>query len=54
MSDYSDLSFSEDDTPTPSDIEFVEDDCRTEDFDFVPDSQPDLSEDFTEDQSDHS
>jgi hypothetical protein len=54
MSAYSDPSFSEDESPTPSDIEFIEQDCETEDSDFVPDSQPDLSEDFTEDQSDDS
>jgi hypothetical protein len=54
MSDYSDPSNSEDESPTPSDIEFTEQDCGTEDSDFVPDSQPDFSEDFTEDQSDDS
>jgi hypothetical protein len=48
MSEYSELSFSEDDQPTASDLEFVETDCTSDDTDYIPDSQTEQSEDYTE------
>jgi hypothetical protein len=48
MSDYSELSFSEDEEPTPADLDFVELDCSPEDSDYIPDTQPEDSEDYTE------
>jgi hypothetical protein len=48
MSEYSELSFSEDDQPTPSDLEFTEIDCTSDDADYIPDTQSEDSEDYTE------
>jgi hypothetical protein len=48
MSQYSELSFSTEEIPTPSDEEFIEQDSQTEDTDYVPDSQTEQSEVFPE------
>jgi hypothetical protein len=48
MSDYSELSFSKDEEPTPSDLDLIEVDCVSEDSDYIPDTQPEESEDYTE------
>jgi hypothetical protein len=48
MSQYSELSFSDEETPTPSNEEFIEKDCETDNTDYVADSQTEQSEDFTE------
>jgi hypothetical protein len=48
MSDHSEFSFSDEEEPTPSDLEFAEIDCSTDDTDYIPDSQPEESEDYTE------
>ncbi len=48
MSDYSELSFFEDEEPTSSDFYFIEVNCVPEDSDYIPDTQPEDSEDYTE------
>jgi hypothetical protein len=48
MSDYSELSFSEDEEYIPSDLDFAEVDCVSEDSDYIPDTQPEEFEYYTE------
>jgi hypothetical protein len=44
MSDYSELSFSEDEEPTQSDLDFIKVDCVSENSNYIPDTQLEKSE----------